>query len=359
MNVPITITSEAMNIASMNNSSARELSNGTDFLNLLTSLLTSGAEGENALISLLNSKEVTPQDTSTTLGSIMNTLNLRINGESTPLKKDNFIIGQGDMEDILDNLKNLSKNIAEESLSQYINGINQDNGFLKLRAMESLNFQAQNSSLASTIQGMITNLSGNVENKEVLNALKFLQQFTNSDGSLDTSKLLKAIEAGGKGQDASSFMNSMNLNQGGTSQIQESVPVKEVNIFNTRDIVDVVVENFKTLRLPGRCEMRIKLNPQELGEITIKLVLEKGQVSAVISSDRKDTFALLQSNINNLLQQLKDSGTELHHVAVNLSQDQSGEEARRGYKGEKEKSQDEEFEDVFEETANKESSTIL
>lgn len=371
MNIPMPMPMDAANMGSERFTFGGKTSSEGDFLNLLTSLLAKGTEGENALMTLLKSGSIennreslinsisNEEDSlnslissledlgkgSTTVESLMKILNLKINGENNSFKRENFIIDDGGVEDILSKLKGLSSN-ASESLSQYINGINEENGFLQQKAMNSLNLQAQNSNIASTLQGMILNYSSGSENKEVLNALKYLQQFTTEEGSLDTGKLLKALEGKGKNQDNSSLMN-MNLMQNHASGEVNGITTKEVNIFSNKDIVDVVVENFKTLRLPGRCEMTIKLNPKELGEITIKLVLEKGQISAAVTANKRETVAILQSNINTLMDQLKESGTDIQHIAINLSQEQNGEEARRGYKREDENQEDDEFENIF------------
>ncbi|MEG0370824.1 MAG: flagellar hook-length control protein FliK [Clostridium sp.] len=335
------------------NSLTKNSGKESDFLELLTKLLNLGSEGKDALISLLKSNEVNtgdvknPQD----IGTLINGLNLRLNTDEGLGKKDNFILGEEDIEKLLSNLKESSQDMTNENISKYFNGVNLENGFLKIRALENLNFQAQNSNISSTISGIINNLpESSLENKEILNALKFLQQFTKSDGSLDTSKLIKNLESNSRA-DGAALMNQINIPQANNS----SDTTSEVNVFKYSDITDAIVENFKNLRLPGRCEMRIKLNPRELGEITIKLVLEKGQVSAVISSDKKETVTLLQSNMQNLLDQLKDSGTDLHHLAVNLSHEENSEEARRGYKQEKEESEENDFEGIFDDLFNEDS----
>ncbi|MEF9935300.1 MAG: flagellar hook-length control protein FliK [Clostridium sp.] len=338
------------NQGSFKASSFNGSSDEAGFVGFLTSLITSGKSGEEVLVSLFGNSNGLSEESSQTLnqtltiGSLLSSLNLREASlkEGTLCDSLNNFIVNDNVEDILSNLKNKSQSMAEENITQFLADGSIDLSFIKMKSINSLNSLAQNSNMGSTISGMISNLSQRGENKEIIDALKFLQQFTTKDGSLDTTKLVKALE--GKGD--SSLMGSMQFAQQTAST--QDITVKHANIFKQGDIVDVVVENFKTLRLPGRCEMRIKLNPQELGEITIKLVLEKGQISASISADKKETFALLQNNLQQLQEKLQSTGVDLHHVSVNLSQEDGGEEARRGFNGNSEESNDEEFESIFE-----------
>ncbi|MEF9952011.1 MAG: flagellar hook-length control protein FliK [Clostridium sp.] len=332
---------------------ASSFSNGSDeakFVGLLTGLIASGSPGEEALVSLLNSNQNLNQDfnlsqnQTLTIGTLLKELNIReFKGDSSNKGEtlNNFILDEN-LEDVLGNLKNLTK-AQDDNITQFLVDGNIDISFAKMRSINSLNSLAQNSNISSTISGMISNISPKGENKEIIDALKFLQQFTSKDGSLDTAKLIKSIESKGD----AGLMNNMTFT-GTSSGVQDTTNIKYANIFKSGDIVDVVVESFKTLRLPGRCEMRIKLNPQELGEITIKLVLEKGQVSASISADKKETFAMLQNNIQSLQEKLQSSGVDLHHVSVNLSQEDGGEQARRGYNRNEEEKSEDEFESIFE-----------
>lgn len=218
---------------------------------------------------------------------------------------------------------------------------------LDFKDLQRLNDLSQNTNISSKLQNIILSLEGKVENKEIINIFKSLQKFTNSDGSLNLNSILNQIKLNSGNEQG--ILQNMNMNQQSTlGNVLNSI-TKEVSVFKTSDIVDVVIENFKTLRLPGRCEMTIKLNPKELGEITLRLILEKGDVSASISTNKKETFILLQNNINTFLEQLKTSETGISHLSINLNQDQdqSGEGARRGYKENKEEKENKEFEEIF------------
>lgn len=104
-------------------------------------------------------------------------------------------------------------------------------------------------------------------------------------------------------------------------------------IEKPQDLIDFTVEKFKTLRLPGSTEVTVKLKPEELGEVSLKLVLEKGQINGSITADRKEVVVMLQNNLEQLKTDLKNSNVNLNNLSVNI---QSGEDfdrnnSRRGF----------------------------
>lgn len=92
-------------------------------------------------------------------------------------------------------------------------------------------------------------------------------------------------------------------------------------ITRNEDILDVAVNKFKSLRLPEFTEVRVKLKPEDLGEITVRVVLEKGQINGNITADKKEVAAILQNNIETLKQDLKNSNVNLTNISVNVESD--------------------------------------
>lgn len=97
----------------------------------------------------------------------------------------------------------------------------------------------------------------------------------------------------------------------------------ELSKFITKpeDILEVAVEKFKSLRLPDRTELNLRLRPAELGELTVKLVLEKGQVNGSIMAENKDVVNLLKSQIDGLKQELKNNNVNLSSLNIGHSGD--------------------------------------
>lgn len=108
--------------------------------------------------------------------------------------------------------------------------------------------------------------------------------------------------------------------------IPEPKELKAALVKSPHDIIDIAVEKFKTLKLPGFTEVTVKLKPEDLGEISLKLVLEKGQINGSITADRKEVAVMLQNNLDQLRSDLKDNNVNLNHLSVNI---QSGEDFNR------------------------------
>lgn len=104
---------------------------------------------------------------------------------------------------------------------------------------------------------------------------------------------------------------------------------KNINfIKNNDDLIDVVVEKFKTLRVPGFTQLKVKLMPENLGEITVKVVLEKGQINGNIIADKKDTANIIMGNIETLKTELKNSNVNFNNISVNIASDENYNEQR-------------------------------
>ncbi|MGE3173682.1 MAG: flagellar hook-length control protein FliK [Planctomycetota bacterium] len=81
-------------------------------------------------------------------------------------------------------------------------------------------------------------------------------------------------------------------------------------------------------------EMRLRLDPPELGEIDLHLVVEKGNTLRLsIATDRADLRELLQSGLGQLEKALRDSGLSVAHAEVHTRQQgrgDGGQDARNG-----------------------------
>lgn len=364
LNIPANISLENINIRE---SFSLEGQNSKDFLSLLTNILevlNDEKDLSDININLRDSKIYNDEkDLTLELKGLLNSMRFldekssktsNIDEELNNLLKfsdeteNPIVVDSNEIDELITMLNSENKNDSDmEVLSENDKNFIDLIGKVDISIMQKLDDLSQNTKISSKLQNIILNLESRVDNKEITNIFKTLQKFTNGDGSLNINSILNQIKSS-SGNEQGTFTN-MNMSQQSTlGNVLNSI-VKEVNVFKTSDIVDVVVENFKTLRLPGRCEMTIKLNPKELGEITLRLVLEKGDVSASISTNKKEIFILLQNNISTFLDQLKTSETGINHISINLNQeqDQSGEGARRGYKDSKEEKENKEFEEIF------------
>lgn len=69
----------------------------------------------------------------------------------------------------------------------------------------------------------------------------------------------------------------------------------------------------------GRTEVKIHLNPEELGPISIKIVSQNGVFSVQISADNRSTSQLIASSMHELTQSMQDRGITMDKAEVNYA----------------------------------------
>lgn len=95
---------------------------------------------------------------------------------------------------------------------------------------------------------------------------------------------------------------------------QQEVQQMNVNQNFTEELGKVLVKNVK---LPsGVSETKIQLNPKELGQLNIKLITDKGQITAQIIAENHLGKELLEGQIHHLKQSLIQHGYQVERIDV-------------------------------------------
>ncbi|MDB8803901.1 MULTISPECIES: flagellar hook-length control protein FliK [unclassified Romboutsia] len=115
-----------------------------------------------------------------------------------------------------------------------------------------------------------------------------------SIGNLNTNNILKNE-------------NTYNLNDSSVKEIRK--------IFINEDIIKTV--NY--LKRSGNEEIKIKVNPIELGEMTIKLVKHGEENSLSITVSKNNIFDLVNKNINDITKHLNDMNIKVKDVSININ----------------------------------------
>lgn len=159
------------------------------------------------------------------------------------------------------------------------------------------------------------NFSGNSSFEE-----KFLSKLIDSDK--DEGKISKAV----------SFMN----------QFQDTKTVSTAKVETPNLMVDknnFTVDVIKTMKFMENNNIRnltVTMSPKELGEITIKLTMESGIMKANISAQNKETFNLLDNNMQDISDKLKSMDIKIQSIDINIYEDStffSKEQSNKNGKG--------------------------
>lgn len=123
-------------------------------------------------------------------------------------------------------------------------------------------------------------------------------------------------------EDKDSSLNKINLFASRVSTIQnQSVNNVRGLTINKSTFIDDLIKDVKFMNTNSLKELTVKINPGNLGEITIKLVQEDGLMKANLKANSKETVALLSQNLSEIKKQLNDQNLKIADVNIELYQD--------------------------------------
>lgn len=97
----------------------------------------------------------------------------------------------------------------------------------------------------------------------------------------------------------------------GIESQQQPSPYTDVH-----QIIDQVVEQTKVIAKPHNTEMVMKLKPEHLGELTLKVAVENGVVNASFHSNNAEVRTLIEASLPQLKQDLANNGLKVDNVSV-------------------------------------------
>lgn len=266
--------------------------------------------------------------------------------------------------------------INSDILNNIINGINKDkssndnlNSIME-KIMELLKNDSVKSGLDTdslkTIEKLLTNLSSNLADdkteasKDVKNGIKNLMSEINNmlNNKQDETKKVLTLEdmlnkkysqdnSESSKKDGSSnasatkdskedkFLNSLinddkdssenkiNLFASRTAAIQNqgANAVTRGLTINKVTFADDLIKNVKFMSSNSLKELTVKVNPGNLGEITIRLVQEDGLMKANLKANSKETSELLSQNLADIKKQLSEQNIKVSEVNIEIYQD--------------------------------------
>lgn len=112
---------------------------------------------------------------------------------------------------------------------------------------------------------------------------------------------------------------------------EEAVPLRKVlNLADGENLVPKLVQSMESLVTEERSEVRIQLKPDHLGELNIKLSLERGIMVAEFTVQHESVREIIASQLPQLQTALQQQGTQVNDVQINvgLGNKQQGQQER-------------------------------
>lgn len=122
--------------------------------------------------------------------------------------------------------------------------------------------------------------------------------------------------------DKDSSLDKINLFASRTAALQNNgdMNVRGLTI-NKATFTNDLIKDIKFMSNNSLKELIVKVNPGNLGEITIKLVQEDGLMKANLKANSKETVALLSQNLTDIKKQLVEQNIKIADVNIELYQD--------------------------------------
>lgn len=106
-------------------------------------------------------------------------------------------------------------------------------------------------------------------------------------------------------------------------EIKDVNNIRKFENFVEQDVLDQVTEKLEVSLFDNKSEMVIKLKPNDLGNVTVKISIENGVMNAKFLADSMKVKETLESNLNNLKETLKDQGLNVQDLSVSVDSGRS------------------------------------
>lgn len=284
----------------------------------------------------LNNKEVSKEDLTETIIKLENLLSsleelTSVNSE-TSLSKEQVelldkmlvqfreMINENDIENtsIIDELENIIKNIEEEIISKDYTII--DNG---------KNLNEQN---PIDIKESIDNQGYEEidENINIANRDLNLKEIFISDNTEEADIVINNTSImENKNQDATPNFNFIVKSTNDITNINNGVEFGSIQDFEREDLIQQIVEKIEFFKDVGRQEIRLKLKPDYLGELMLKMEEKNGIIQAKIFVENYRTKEIIESNLFQLKQQFEDNGLDIKTFEVYVGTNEDYETEKR------------------------------
>lgn len=155
---------------------------------------------------------------------------------------------------------------------------------------------------------------------------------TTSESTKDVSKENKFLSSLLDNKDDST--NKINLFASRSQTIQnQNVDTVQGLTVNKANFAEDLIKDVKFMSNNGLKELTVKVNPGNLGEITIKIVQEDGLMKANLKANSKETTALLSQNLVEIKKQLGEQNIKIADVNIELYQEDTTFFSEQGFDG--------------------------
>lgn len=219
---------------------------------------------------------------------------------------DNKIIAK-EMEQILTELNKLKTNIKPTGV-RHKSTIEKSYGGIE--NLDGLRNQQELANIQNEEVGVEVEPDKNIENKEEMfeeKNLNLREVIADDVQELPQEQSTEVLET-----------NNPILEMVDRSTSMENLEVREQDLkeISQKDLFKQIVDKVKLIQDDFKQEIRIKLKPEILGELMLRMEMEKGDVVAKIMVDNYRTKEILETNLYQLKEDMRENGLEIKTFEV-------------------------------------------
>lgn len=90
---------------------------------------------------------------------------------------------------------------------------------------------------------------------------------------------------------------------------------------NRAEIINQIVKKAEVVLSDTHSEMRMQLEPENLGKLTLKIAVERGLITAKFTAESYEVKKVIESSFNELKDMLQEKGMEVQNFSVSVGQE--------------------------------------
>ncbi|MBN1037811.1 flagellar hook-length control protein FliK [Clostridium botulinum] len=235
-------------------------------------------------------------------------------------------------------LSKLLENLLTASESPLTNLLNSDNKDLLNKLLSKLgNKLDEDTDVSNKVKDLMNQISSSLENKDnkTSNFNTAFKNFEQNANSQMNNQNIEEEKVPTSTSDEDDFLNKLLNNNKDDSVLNKINLLSSRNEINSNDVAvptesvtinkatmgDDLIKNVKLMITNSMKELTVKINPKDLGQVTISLIQENGIMKANIKANSKETFELLSQNLVEMKKAIGEQNIKVADVNVELYQE--------------------------------------
>ena len=158
---------------------------------------------------------------------------------------------------------------------------------------------------------------------------------TSKDNTKDLTTIKKPIATSVEADKTITKDNfNVNLNNAANEKIPEKIEIAKVEkpVFIDRtELINQIIKKSELLVGDKQSELRMQLEPENLGKLTLKIAVEKGLVTAQFIAESQQVKEVLESSYNQLKDLLQQKGIGVQGFSVSVGQENTNSNKNSAY----------------------------